>query len=86
MNFLNDDAIKQFMNSVVFSNICDLENLYIKFNNISQGVSVSLNQKLTENKSTLYVDEFEKLIHVNATDRNKRSLWVRCHFSVSTKL
>lgn len=47
MNFLNDDALKQFMSTVVFSNICALENLYVKFNNISQGTSLSLHEKLT---------------------------------------
>lgn len=35
MNFINDDAIKTFMNDVVFSQACPLENLYLKYNNIT---------------------------------------------------
>jgi hypothetical protein len=79
MNFLNDDAIKSFMKDVVFSNTCELENLYIKYNNISQGASKDLKVALSNQKSKLYVDEFEKLAHINDEERKKRTLWIRCN-------
>lgn len=47
MNFLNDDAIKNFMKDVVFSNTCELENLYIKYNNVTQATSKDLKVALT---------------------------------------
>lgn len=47
MNFLNDDAIKNFMKDVVFSKTCELENLYIKYNNVTQATSKDLKVALT---------------------------------------
>jgi len=38
---------------------------------------------MTEQKLKIYVDEFEKLIFVDADERNKRTLWVRCNISIS---
>lgn len=48
MNFLNDDAMKKFMKDIVFSKTCALENLYIKYNNITQGTSKDLKAAMTE--------------------------------------
>lgn len=83
MNFLNDEAIKTFMKDVVFSQACHLQNLYLKYNNITEGTSKDLKAKLSESKLNIYVDEFEKLVHVSAEERKKRTLWIRCNLTMT---
>lgn len=83
LNFLNDDAIKTFMKDVVFTNSCELQNLYIKHNNITQATSSKLHATLTEQKHKLFVDEFEKLVHINAEERNLRTLWIKCTLTLT---
>ena len=36
MNFINDDGFKNFFDDVIFSGIVNLDNLYIRENNMGQ--------------------------------------------------
>lgn len=68
------------MNDVIFSNMSKLERVYIKFNNITQGKIIDLKNKLSQQNSLLYIDEFEKVVHLTDEERKKKTLY----FKIST--
>lgn len=83
MNFISDDNIQKFFNETVFAGIGKLENIHMKFNNLTQGKCQALKAKLDESNSKLYVDEFERLVHINDEQRKKSSLWLRVNSNVT---
>lgn len=78
-NFLNDDSIQKFFDDIIFSGVGKLENLYVKFNNISQTKALDLQQKVSETKMKIYVDEFERVFDKKDEKRKKVSIWIRLH-------
>jgi hypothetical protein len=52
----------------------EIKNLYINENNLTQYKAKKIYKELQEDTSTLYVDSFEKIMHLNE-DRMKRTLW-----------